>query len=412
MKPGELLAKARSADEQHKTESAAKLYMQAAEAYATDGRFQEAGDLFQKAADRYIALGKPESVEHALINSSNCFMLAGKHLFAFIAQWLLAEYKTSKGKISEASFPSLAELIDPHEHDYSIATESLKILEKSVQLGVVVPYVTFDSQKSFYDFFKSMPSQDGEALANHLSILFARAYLMDTSDRVAQLYFELAKALADRRNEIISKWREILATLAYARACVVYAQKGDFKDARETDQTLETLRRDVKSIFGKDAYLELRYELYEKMEALLAKNFQEADRYYFKRMQTYTDILFEQKHWALGIVYRLWGISTGYGVGIFRALTTIAILSIFVFPLIYCGLWLYSGIPFQGIVNSGLIRNVANAIYFSIVTFTTLGFGDISPIGWAKLIAVAEVFAGYVSLALVVTIIARKMLRK
>ncbi|TKJ43327.1 hypothetical protein CEE36_04655 [candidate division TA06 bacterium B3_TA06] len=57
------------------------------------------------------------------------------------------------------------------------------------------------------------------------------------------------------------------------------------------------------------------------------------------------------------------------------------------------------------------IKSIWDCLYFSVVTFATLGFGDISPAlkSWAKLPVIGEVIMGYVFLGTLVTLIARKM---
>jgi len=52
-----------------------------------------------------------------------------------------------------------------------------------------------------------------------------------------------------------------------------------------------------------------------------------------------------------------------------------------------------------------------NAMYFSVVTFTTLGYGDISPVGFSRLIAATEAFIGSFTLALFVVVFVKKMTR-
>jgi len=50
-------------------------------------------------------------------------------------------------------------------------------------------------------------------------------------------------------------------------------------------------------------------------------------------------------------------------------------------------------------------------LYFSFVTFTTLGYGDITPISWyGKLMVVIEVMIGYVMLGLLVAILSRRII--
>lgn len=88
--------------------------------------------------------------------------------------------------------------------------------------------------------------------------------------------------------------------------------------------------------------------------------------------------------WAVGFIIGFgllyfWGTNAGWG------------------PLLYKG--------------SQEIKSIWDCLYFSVVTFATLGFGDISPAlkSWAKLPVIGEVIMGYVFLGTLVTIIARKM---
>jgi voltage-gated potassium channel Kch len=57
------------------------------------------------------------------------------------------------------------------------------------------------------------------------------------------------------------------------------------------------------------------------------------------------------------------------------------------------------------------ISALLNSIYFSVVTFTTLGYGDITPIGFSRLIATFEAFTGSFSLALFVVVFVKRMTR-
>ena len=52
-----------------------------------------------------------------------------------------------------------------------------------------------------------------------------------------------------------------------------------------------------------------------------------------------------------------------------------------------------------------------NNLYFSVVTFTTLGYGDFGPVSWlGKALVVIEVMLGYVMLGLLVGIISRRVI--
>ena len=52
-----------------------------------------------------------------------------------------------------------------------------------------------------------------------------------------------------------------------------------------------------------------------------------------------------------------------------------------------------------------------DALYFSVVTFTTLGYGDYHAIGYMRYIAAAEAFIGAALTALFTVIVARNIIR-
>lgn len=53
-------------------------------------------------------------------------------------------------------------------------------------------------------------------------------------------------------------------------------------------------------------------------------------------------------------------------------------------------------------------RVLLESLYFSVITFTTLGYGDIQPIGpWARFLAGAEALVGALLAALFVFVLAR-----
>lgn len=64
--------------------------------------------------------------------------------------------------------------------------------------------------------------------------------------------------------------------------------------------------------------------------------------------------------------------------------------------------------------NANLAVNTANylnCIYFSVVTFTTLGYGDITPRGLAEALSAMEAFTGAFMMALFVAVFSKKMTR-
>lgn len=64
--------------------------------------------------------------------------------------------------------------------------------------------------------------------------------------------------------------------------------------------------------------------------------------------------------------------------------------------------------------SQDLQANIAgffNSLYFSVVTFTTLGYGDIAPVGASRFFAALEALMGSFTLALFVVVFVKKMTR-
>ena len=72
-----------------------------------------------------------------------------------------------------------------------------------------------------------------------------------------------------------------------------------------------------------------------------------------------------------------------------------ALINIFLFSTIYYLFGINSG---QDIIKNDWVTS----IYFSIVTWTTLGYGDLAPVYNLRLVASFEAFIGYLYMALLV----------
>ena len=77
------------------------------------------------------------------------------------------------------------------------------------------------------------------------------------------------------------------------------------------------------------------------------------------------------------------------------------IFIIFAFSGLYC---LIGDIA----IKETIVKSYGTKLYFSGITFTTLGFGGYSPMGWAKVLAFIESFLGIFSIALFVYSFARR----
>lgn len=100
--------------------------------------------------------------------------------------------------------------------------------------------------------------------------------------------------------------------------------------------------------------------------------------------------------WALAGFGERWMRTIGWAVGTFTF-----------FGLLYWWGTNAGWAPLFG--KAGQIKHLLDCLYFSLVTFVTLGFGDIWPAAWlAKIFVGAEVVLGYVFLGMIVVLIARK----
>ena len=68
--------------------------------------------------------------------------------------------------------------------------------------------------------------------------------------------------------------------------------------------------------------------------------------------------------------------------------------------------FLYQGVGL--VAESFSFPNFADALYFSLVTFTTLGYGDFQPTDGYRLFAASQAVYGYIFLGLLIALISRR----
>lgn len=111
-------------------------------------------------------------------------------------------------------------------------------------------------------------------------------------------------------------------------------------------------------------------------------------------------------------------LTCGFGEKPFNALIS-SLLIILIFGVVYyfSGLKVddkllkYSSFSLNQSSLGGMIGFFLNCIHFSIVTFTTVGYGNIVPINMSKLFSAIEMFFGVVFIALYTSTLVRKMTR-
>lgn len=108
----------------------------------------------------------------------------------------------------------------------------------------------------------------------------------------------------------------------------------------------------------------------------------------------------------------LWNIlyswTCGYGERPKRVFLN-AFIIILIFSFLYAG---FDGIQKSGVADGDSYDpSFRECLYFSVVTFTTLGYGDYSPKSSFQLLAVSEAFLGAFTIALFVLVFGRKVMR-
>ncbi|WP_319408811.1 pentapeptide repeat-containing protein [uncultured Desulfosarcina sp.] len=106
------------------------------------------------------------------------------------------------------------------------------------------------------------------------------------------------------------------------------------------------------------------------------------------------------------IIYYLWLFISDCGQSFFRW-TIVSLIICLIFGFIY------SNITESFILSGERTRSVFSFYYYSVVTFTTLGFGDIVPNNmWSEIVVTIEVILGYIMLGGLISIFATKLIPK
>lgn len=128
----------------------------------------------------------------------------------------------------------------------------------------------------------------------------------------------------------------------------------------------------------------------------------------FRRFAQDQDYIEEFRE-AYPLAYRIWLVLTDCGRSMARVVLWSAGLTV-----LFAAAYLWLGEASFAVSNKSTLGwDAFVALYYSVVTFTTLGFGDVTPVTrLAAVVVMIEVVVGYVMLGILISILATKVARR
>jgi hypothetical protein len=269
-----------------------------------------------------------------------------------------------------------------------------------------------------FDFRVPIPEEDSsysEEIAILSSIHFEGAslkYCNFQDGKMHDCYFEHADLFhAEFKNATLSDCNFHQATCNGINVRGTKLVNCNFSDASIKDITFDSTIVDQKTGFGKK--LKSEQEGHYRFASIEYKQIKEmfknsslhglADEYHFREMVAKRKIR-SVKHPLRFLGYVFGDLLCKYGTSFIRVLLWSFLLILFT-ALLHTqhGSLMYHNTPVEA--------NFFDSLYFSIVTFTTLGYGDYHATGIMRYLAAAEAFLGTALMALFTVIVARNVIR-
>ncbi len=185
----------------------------------------------------------------------------------------------------------------------------------------------------------------------------------------------------------------------------------NFTDAVTRDINFSTVLTDQNTIFSKKLKdeKERNYHMasveYKQIKEMYKNSslHAQADYYHYREMVSRRNSLiwYNPFRW-LNFVFG--DLTCKYGTSINRILIWI-LGTIFAFAIIY---WNLQNVLYH---NSKTVLSFLDSVYFSLITFSTVGYGDIHPVGAYRVLAGLEGMLGVILTSLFTVIVARKIIR-
>ncbi len=188
--------------------------------------------------------------------------------------------------------------------------------------------------------------------------------------------------------------------------------KADLKEANLKNANIENAN--LRRTDFEDAEIDdIKYNRSGKYKGIRISNARGNPKFIrFARDQEYLEVLRETKKGR--IIYFFWNLFADCGRSILRWALWSILFAIF-FAFIYHNCFYLEDINYfkNSLDSIHDIWSGLSFLYYSIVTFTTLGFGDITPApGWLQFWVTIEVILGYIMLGGLISIFANKFARR
>jgi tetratricopeptide (TPR) repeat protein len=264
-----------------------------------------------------------------------------------------------------------------------------------------------------YDFAGVIHQKNGSYMeAAYCFYLAAQACLVEDELENAGVFYDRAAKLMQQHNP--DKVEFIF--MNHLNSALAYAGCGKEQNYKESYSHFKT-SINKKGYDPKDNFY------FDKLIKALADNGLDdlAGKVYVEKMNLKVNDLkvINLKSGVSKLIYQAWGKTSDYGENwpkwMLYSLGAIMLFSLIYFP----NPWGYGLIElnmnrgFKYPVMENFIENIIMSTYFSVTVFSTLGFGDIAPANWlAELVVIIEVLLGYAFLAIFITLISRKLMRR
>jgi hypothetical protein len=228
-------------------------------------------------------------------------------------------------------------------------------------------------------------------------------YITETSDQEQigiGYYYLIRVALLDRTFRETSQMRTLYAKLHTAFLTAEANYKAEFRRTPKKERDL--ISRQFEAFYQIiDSYMKALELIYDERGFQHGRDHIHADRMRFRRRAS----LQAGQH-IVHLGHLFMEHTSNYGHSFVRWGVTVA-LFVFLFACAYFVLDnIVAGGAIHGIHNT---KNFLDYLYFSVVVLTTIGFGDLTPLGIARLFAGIEGILGYIMLGIFLTLIQKRL---